>query len=65
MIQQVIIDAARDRGLTIGHDGCTIPTHVEEIEVAVCSCEGTGQVPVHFGGMVIAKVPCPGCKPNG
>jgi hypothetical protein len=27
----------------------------------VCTCDGSGELPVYFSGMVIATVPCPGC----
>lgn len=58
MIQQRIIDAARAKGVLIGHDGCTIPVDVNDLEEPVCTCDGSGTLPVRFGGQLIATVPC-------
>lgn len=58
MIQQHIIDTARAKGVVIGHDGCTIPVDVGELETPVCTCDGSGRLPVRFAGQVIATVPC-------
>lgn len=58
MIQQHIIDTARAKGVVIGHDGCTIPVDVSDLEEPVCTCDGSGRLPVRFGGHVIATVPC-------
>lgn len=58
---QIVLDAAAKAGVVIGHDGCAVPVEVDEVMPAECHCDGSGVIPVRFGGQIIARPPCPGC----
>jgi hypothetical protein len=58
---QRVMDAAEAQGRLIGHDGVAVATDVMDVMPVVCKCDGSGKIPVKFGGTVIATVDCPGC----
>lgn len=56
-----LLALARDQGKVISHDGAAIPTEISDLEDPVCGCEGTGEIEIRFGGVVIGVVPCEVC----
>lgn len=58
---QMVLDAATDQRVTIGHDGCAIPTDTADVMPNQCICDGSGYAEVVFAGRVIARPRCPAC----